>query len=391
MRKCTSTPALARLGEPAGAPGAASLDVFVGLRSFKNFYGDVWERLPAPVRDGVRDAGVAHFTAVFRAPDGSLTQFDFGPSDGGDIHLDARSPLARVLALSPLTRGAAAHPALGAHRRVNGAVREAPLAALPSAHMYAGGTALSLADVRAWNAARAAPAYELHRSDCRHYADALVRHATGLERATATTLRHQWARECERYGAPARALIRAGHVLTDYQNWNALRSAGRAATALAAGFAGRRVLAGVLPAAARAGPALAPPVRRALARRPAVAAGAAAAAASGIAASQCHAPGAAHEAASIGARMAGGVGCAVAAVADQLGRRAGVGAPQAGGHAVASFAGVVAAATRGAAAVMTAAPRAPLAVPRSVGSPARATLTGLHRAPSRRLALAARR
>jgi hypothetical protein len=49
------------------------------------------------------------------------------------------------------------------------------------------------------------------------------------------------------------------------------------------------------------------------------------------------------------------------------------------------------AATRGAAAMMTASPRAPLAAPRPVGSPARATLPRLHCVPSQRLVLVAAR
>lgn len=96
MRKCASTPTLhsmsaaclpaGELGEPGG------MEVYVVLRCFKEFGGGLFNRLPRRLRNGVRDAGICHYLAVFKQRDGSLVQFDFGPR-GGDIHV-ARGPFA---------------------------------------------------------------------------------------------------------------------------------------------------------------------------------------------------------------------------------------------------------------------------------------------------------
>lgn len=112
MRKCASTPALRSLGEPACEDG---LEVYVVLRNFKEFAGGVFHRLPVPLRDGVRDCGICHYMTVFKKPDGSLVQFDFGPSAGGDIHI-SKGPFASLL-----HKEARAHSAA---TRVEGKVRE---------------------------------------------------------------------------------------------------------------------------------------------------------------------------------------------------------------------------------------------------------------------------
>ena len=122
-------------------------------------------QLPKPLRNGVRDAGICHFLTIFRARDGSLHQFDFGPQ-GGDIHV-ARGPFAALLSKD---RGACA---------VLGEVRERRLSALPASHMYIGTTRLSLADIRAFNSLHHERSYELHVHDCRHYVNSLVAYATG--------------------------------------------------------------------------------------------------------------------------------------------------------------------------------------------------------------------
>ena len=96
LRKCVSTPSLTALGAPAGS----GLEVYVVMRSFTEFGGGLFRKLPAPVRRGVRDAGLCHYMTVFKAPDGSLVQFDFGPK-GGDIHV-ARGPFARLLSKQPV-------------------------------------------------------------------------------------------------------------------------------------------------------------------------------------------------------------------------------------------------------------------------------------------------
>jgi len=114
MRKCASTPTLRSLGETT-AESEGGLEVYVVLRNFQEFAGGIFHNLPAPLREGVRDCGVCHYMTVFRQPDGTLVQFDFGPSAGGDIHVH-KGPLARLLTRGP--RGQ------NSKRQVDGKVRE---------------------------------------------------------------------------------------------------------------------------------------------------------------------------------------------------------------------------------------------------------------------------
>lgn len=104
LRKCVSTPTLHALCTPDNG----GLEVYVVTRSFQEFGGRFFRKLPTPVRNGVRDSGLCHYMTVFRQPDGSLVQFDFGPK-GGDIHV-ARGPFARLLSKS---RGSPRRVAVG--------------------------------------------------------------------------------------------------------------------------------------------------------------------------------------------------------------------------------------------------------------------------------------
>lgn len=108
-------------------PDAASeegMEVFVVLRNFQEFAGGFFKRLPEPLREGVRDSGVCHYMTVFRQPDGTLTQFDFGPAAGGDIHLPGWL-LDRMNHKRRLRRG-------NFKRRVDGKVREDQVSCIES-------------------------------------------------------------------------------------------------------------------------------------------------------------------------------------------------------------------------------------------------------------------
>lgn len=246
---------------------------------------------------------------------------------------------------------------------------------LPSAHMYVGRTRMSLAEVREWNAVHAATEYELHRSDCRHFVNSLVHYTTGLERATASALRHQWAQNKERYGLAAR-VVRLGQYFTDVANWDQIRAISQATSAALMALAGQQVLAGL-----RAGQILRSmhvrllpatrtlslvPVRRALVQRHVYAVGTAAVAT--YAASGGQAPNAVRETLSMGARVAGGVQSAVrvaARLAEQVGRGASMTIQRTGNHAATLATGIAGAASRGAATVMK----------RGASSPSRAVVT----------------
>ena len=255
-------------GDSASGGASNHLEVYVVLRNFQEFGGGFFHRLPEPLRDGLRDSGVCHYMTVFKHQDGTLTQFDFGPAAGGDIHMSAPGPLGRLLNKDTRKRR---------EKRVIGQVREKTLHALPDAHMFVGTTDMSLADVRAWNTVHAAPEYELHRSDCRHYVNALVRYTTGIERAAISALRHQLARDKDRKRVGSQ-MIRLGQYFTDAANWDRVCAIGHAMSAALMTLAGQQTLArlGAAPVLQSVGAKLVPssargalvPVKRALFHRP---------------------------------------------------------------------------------------------------------------------------
>lgn len=62
--------------------------------------------------------------------------------------------------------------------------------------------------------------YELHRNDCRHYINCLVKYTTGQEQAASACLATQWqrARELGTYGL-ATSVVRLTQFFTDLANW----------------------------------------------------------------------------------------------------------------------------------------------------------------------------
>lgn len=265
MSKSTSSPTLKQLGATARD---GELEVYVVLKNFQEFGGGVFNRLPTPLRDGIRDSGICHYLTVFKQEDGTLIQFDFGPESGGDVHLSAPGPLGRIFNKS--TPGKR-------ERRVAGQVREKRLKSLPDSHMFMGTTNLTLGEIRAWNTVHAAPEYELHRSDCRHYVNALVRYTTGIERAAVSALRHQLARN-RNHRSIGSQMIRLSHYFTDAANWDRVRAIGHATSAAIMTLAGQQTLArvGAAPLLQSVGSKIIPqsargaliPVKKALFHRP---------------------------------------------------------------------------------------------------------------------------
>lgn len=375
LRKCVSTPTLRTLGmDLHTGPIGASLDtsttsitngmeVYVVLRNFQEFAGGVFTRLPVPLQSGIRDCGVCHYMTVFRQPDGSFVQFDFGPSAGGDIHVP-RGPLARLLNKAPphahnhLPTGGGGGG--GRRHAVQGKVRERKITSLPDSHLYVGRTHLSMDDIRSWNSVHAATSYELHRSDCRHYVNSLVQYTTGVERATASALHHQWANNRQAYGLAER-VVRFGHFMTDVANWDKVRAMGHATTAVIMALMGQHTLAKIksAPLLLSMQRRMVPAVPRAISQRPAVAVGATAVA-TYAASSTGQTPSAVRDTLALGSRVASGVQSAVRAVstlAEHVGRSASLATQQTTSHAVALATGVAGAASRGAATIMMARPR----------------------------------
>ena len=249
MSRSTSSPSLRQLG----ASNTDDLEVYVVLRNFQEFGNGIFYKLPAPLRDGLRDSGICHYMTVFKQKDGTLIQFDFGPSAGGDIHVSSPGPLAplgRMLNMNKSPASSESDDGIESSpnaKKVDGQVRERRLRRLPDSHMYVGTTNMSLADIRAWNMVHAAPEYELHRSDCRHYTNSLVRYTTGIERAAVSALRHQLARKQDGRGRTTLGghLIRLGQYFTDVANWDRLCAIGNATTAAILTLGGQQTLARV--------------------------------------------------------------------------------------------------------------------------------------------------
>lgn len=78
--------ALRAAESPASAAGAAAgggYDVFVVSRTFREWGGGLYRRLPPAALATLSDVGVCHFMVVVRDPvSGEAVQFDFGPPEG---------------------------------------------------------------------------------------------------------------------------------------------------------------------------------------------------------------------------------------------------------------------------------------------------------------------
>ena len=160
---------------------------------------------------------------LVKASNGQVLQLDFGPC-GGDVHVSvpganlarALSTPALVMPTSPLDLEGSPHTSrqlLSGHASagVPGEVRERWLSELPS-HMplvHVGRTSLSLQQIREFNQQQ--PTYYLlHDNDCRHFANNLVQHMTGMHKATAVFLRQQVRRAAVEGAAEGNGRM-AGH------------------------------------------------------------------------------------------------------------------------------------------------------------------------------------
>jgi hypothetical protein len=198
------------------------MEVYVVQRPFKSFGAGLFKRLPPSVNDLFVDVGVCHYLTIFKTPSGQLVQFDFGPRGGGDISLGPadRGRMARLFKKNKC-------------RAVPAEIREEKLGVLPEAAMPCGKTNLTLQQVRTFNEAQRLE-YEVHKSDCRHYVDRLVRYSTGKERAAAATAKWSYALKRQRYRWTAGLTM-----ATDVQYYNHLKLLGQASVASLAMFTNR--------------------------------------------------------------------------------------------------------------------------------------------------------
>ena len=61
------------------------MEVYAVTREFQEWGKGLYKRLPTPIRNGLKAAGVCHYMVVVReGPEGDLYSFDFGPV-GGDV------------------------------------------------------------------------------------------------------------------------------------------------------------------------------------------------------------------------------------------------------------------------------------------------------------------
>ena len=201
-------------------------------REFQEWGKGIYNRLPTPIRNGLKAAGVCHFLVVVRdGPGGDLYSFDFGPV-GGDVtgalsggvagfpevapsqlcfddvvpgslpmrrsqstpalfkeapEEEADEPVeilakeAKDPAAAAATDGSSSAGAKSRRRRplgrrekkwVVGEIREHKIDELPEGTHFLGTTEMTLDDIRDFNATRN-KMYALHDNDCRHYMNEL--------------------------------------------------------------------------------------------------------------------------------------------------------------------------------------------------------------------------
>ncbi len=208
------------------------MEVYAVTREFQEWGKGLYKRLPTPIRNGLKAAGVCHYMVVVReGPEGDLYSFDFGPV-GGDVTgalsggvagfpqsqlcfddvVPGSLPMRRsqstpalfkeapeeedeldepveatveilAAAKDPAAAAAGSSTAGGKSRRrrplgrrekkwVVGEIREHKIDELPGGTHFLGTTEMTLDDIRDFNAGRS-KMYALHDNDCRHYMNEL--------------------------------------------------------------------------------------------------------------------------------------------------------------------------------------------------------------------------
>ena len=301
------------------------MEVYAVTREFTEWGKGFYNRLPVPVRNGLRAAGVCHYLVVVRDPNkGEIYSFDFGPV-GGDVtgrlaggsrrsidetptdviksqlrKSQSEPSLATIAAIERAAvasadggggsdaGGAAAGRGAGGMRRsastvralstargkkppTVGEIRERKLEALPEGVHFVGHSDLTLDDIRRFNAARCTN-YSLHANDCRHYVDDLCAHACpdAAERyrrgvASRVSWQQTWGRV--KSGRPHEALyVMPLQLMADVNNIpaiNRIRSACSASFVFGLGMRAIPFLCKpVAPVAAALGVVKTPPARR---------------------------------------------------------------------------------------------------------------------------------
>lgn len=224
---------LARILNAARLLRSTAMEVYAVTREFQEWGKGLYNRLPTPIRNGLKAAGVCHYMVVVReGPEGDLYSFDFGPV-GGDVTgalsggslagfpqsqlcfddvVPGSLPMRRsqstpalfkeapeeedeldepveatveilAAAKDPAAAAAGSSTAGGKSRRrrplgrrekkwVVGEIREHKIDELPEGTHFLGTTEMTLDDIRDFNAGRS-KMYALHDNDCRHYMNEL--------------------------------------------------------------------------------------------------------------------------------------------------------------------------------------------------------------------------
>lgn len=301
------------------------MEVYAVTREFAEWGKGVYNRLPTPLRNGLKAAGVCHYLVVFKKSDVEYVMYDFGPV-GGDVTGILSGGGRRAWRESPVDRAAAMRksasdssllasstaaleggsdaktsdairPRLssGAEKAVvnnkttmrrsvsarklknvaDGEIREEWIDALPKDAHLVGRTDLTVDDVRTFNAVRS-KMYSLHGNDCRHYMNDLCAYACpeaapAFPRGVASRVswRNTWGRV--RGGRPHEALyVMPLQFLADVNNMPVIRRIRSACSASvvfgvcirAVPFLCRPVCTAVFPVAAAMNAVRTPPARR---------------------------------------------------------------------------------------------------------------------------------
>eukprot|EP00798_Chlamydomonas_sp_ICE-L_P028370 gene28370-31499_t len=177
-------------------------EVYVLGRPFNDWGGGLFKKLPPPVKEAVLNLGLCHYLVAIKQPCGTVVQYDFGPI-GGDIGVST-------------SQAGTGLPAEVRETCLEGGIPEG----VPA--LFIGKTTVELDSVREFNAHQP-NVYALYASDCRHYANGLVKHLTGTERSTAHYLRHRYLAKMTNSAQGGftwhMGLYEMAQAVADIENW----------------------------------------------------------------------------------------------------------------------------------------------------------------------------
>eukprot|EP00210_Caulerpa_lentillifera_P001897 g1824.t1 len=242
VHRSRSAPVLSSLGfqHCVVASNDAGLEVYIASRQFREHGGALAKSLSEDFKEYARICGICHFLAIFRAQDGTLFQYDFGPA-GGDIHVSSHNPFSfnhqRLIANDQGDKET------DIKQGVPGEIREQILNKLPEDYLFVGSTHLTINDVRKFNYLQSTY-YELHKNDCRHYINNLTKYTTGIDGASSFYVRERLRLMRHSLSVWNASFIWIMQGLSNVSHWPKVKATGNATAAALFALVGPRLIQG---------------------------------------------------------------------------------------------------------------------------------------------------